>query len=174
MEDRPGPVEQMEAIIRDETLKLSADQMRMHAETILLAAMHQKPMIHGWLLFKASGQGLEYTTGVAMAIALLTRNWSRVVADDPDLDIAQYLEDDEDCDMPLAHEMVRRAIRAVESVADADVIREEMHLFAEKYDAQQFGRLMVHFIYLCANLTTSVLDIADAVLAKREADGRDR
>lgn len=175
MKESAGPVEQMEAIIRDESLKLSAEQTRMHAETILLTAMHEKPMIHGLLLFKASSQGLEYITGVVVALALITRNWSRVVADDPMLDMAKYLEDDDDgCDMPIAHDLVRRSFQ-IQTVAESDVIREELAQFAERYDAAQFGRLVVHFTFLCADMMTTIIDVADSILANQaKADGNDR
>lgn len=169
-ESSRGPVEQMEAILADEALKLRAEQTRMHAEMILTTAMHDKPMMQGVLLYKATGQGLDYVTGVAMAIALTTRTWGRVLADDSDLDLGKYLEGDVNCDAPLAHELVLRAL-ACQTVAETDLIREEMRRFAERHNLHQFGRIIVHFTYLCADLLIALLDVVEDRAARHLEDG---
>lgn len=167
----------MEAIVKSETLKLAAEQTKMHAEMILTAAMHEKPMMQGLLMFKASEQGLEYLTGVVMAIALTTRNWGRVLADDPDLDLGKYLEDDEEgtCDAPWAHELVCRSL-AAQTMPEVEIIRADLHRFAEQHNLHQLGRIIVHFTYLCADLLVALLDLVEDRAARHveEHDGDSR
>jgi len=164
MEGNIGPVEQMEAILKEESLKLAAEQTKAHAEMILLAACMNKPLVEGELLFKASSQGMDYMTGVMISVGLLARNWGRVLANDADLDFVQYLNTDaeaECADQPddsFAHKILHGAME-IQTPDDANVLRTEMANFGEKHGGMIWGRAMVHYIGLCAELVNAVMEI---------------
>lgn len=169
MEESIGPVEQMEAILKEESLRLAAEQTKMHAEMILFSACLAKPVVQGMLLFKASSQGADYMTGVMVSVGLVARNWGRVMADDPDIEFAKYLntEAEAECaeapDDSFAHRLVR-AVMEMKTTEDADVIRTDIRLFADKHGAHIWGRAMVHYVGLCAELVMSVAEIRNGEL----------
>lgn len=162
MEDNLDPVEQMEAIVSDASLKLAAEQTKMHAEMILLSAVARKPRIEGGLLFKASSQGMDYMTGVLVAIGLSARNWGRVIADDADLDFTKYIdpEAEKECegDDAFAHRMLREVL-AITDVPEVDGLRSEMAMFAQQVGGHAWGRMVVHLIGMLADLVRTVMDI---------------
>lgn len=156
------PLEQAEEVLHEVEMNLAAEITRSHAEMVLLCAVMQKPAIQGVLLLKASAQGIDYMTGMLVAVGLTARNWGRLLADDATLDFTQYIDSEAEADCSqsdlFAHRLVRD-ILTIEDIPATDHVRQEMKGYYLDHDAHQWARIVIHTIGLYAELLTSVLDI---------------
>lgn len=177
MEEQRSPVEQMEEIVSHEAINLAAEQTKAHAEMILLACLQDRPLVQGALMFKASNQGQEYLTGVAVAIGLTARNWGWVLADNGSLDFTEYLDAEaEKSDVSAdayAHKWLREVMAVDDSVLEVDAIRQDMDAFTKRYGAHQLAQALIHYTELCAELLDTIMEIRNGDYAPEQDDSRD-
>lgn len=154
------PVEQAEEILADMSRDLLAETIKAHGEMVLLTAITQKPVTQASLLFKASSQGIDYMTGMIVAVGLTARNWGRMLAEEPDLDFTKYIDPDaeEACegDRRAAHRFAEAVLR-IETVPDTDKVRAELCEWYEAHDSHTWGAMYVHLVHLFGELVETVL-----------------
>src|SRR5262249_43572091 len=123
-------------------------------------------------LFKANEQGIDYVSGMLLAIGLTAKTWGRIIADDPDMDFVEYMEDGE-CEVPddgFAHHLVREGLRVTE-VPQADKLRAEIREFFEAREGIVWGQMVVHYVNLLGELIRTVLEIRNGDTVPEGEDG---
>lgn len=165
------PLEQAEAVLKATEKDLLAEQIKGHAEMILLTSITNKPLIQGMFLHKAQEQGPDCMSGILLAVGLTAKNWGRLLADDASVDFTKYINPasealchDED---GFAHYAVRE-ILMVETVAQADKIRTEI---MEKH-GPHWNHMGVHIIGLFGELVTGVLDVRNGDYVPGDSNDR--
>jgi len=171
------PLDAAEEIFKATEQELLEEQIKIHAETILIGSIASKPLIQGHLLFKAQEQGPEYMTGLLVAVGLTARGWGRVLAEDASLDFTKYINPEAETfcsgseDDSFAHYAVREILN-VETVAQADKIRLEIMTFTDAHDFLMCGRMHVHLVGLFGELVRAVLDIRNGDYTPGDGDDR--
>ena len=157
-------IEQAEAILLEARQQVAAETTKVHAEMILLSCVLEKPVLMAQLLHKASENGIDYMTGILVAVGLSARNWGRVMADAPLADFTRYLDPDAEdaCDGGFAHYLCKE-ILVITTTDQAERLREEMKNFAATNEPLVWGRVVVHTVGLYRELV-------DAVAGARNGD----
>lgn len=168
------PISQAEEAVQEIEMDLLAAAAKSHAEMVLLTAVSSKASLQGRLMYEASEQGLEYLTGLVVAVGLTARNWARLLTGDPDLDPNRYINPESEvfCEVPgdgFAHYLVREIFK-IDKVSESDTIREEMLAFAEREPLDTWGRMVVHVIHMFADLIESVFDVCNGDYVPSEDD----
>lgn len=169
------PLEQAEDVLTDMQQQLAAEQTKVHAEMIVLATITERPVIQANLLHTASAQGIDYMTGLMIAIGLTSRNWGRVLASEANLDFTKYINPEAEAfcegDDAFAHYLVKE-ILLIEEGAQAEKLRQEMKQFFLDHDAHAWGRAIVHTVGLYGELINAVLDVRNGDYEPGEDDDR--
>lgn len=171
------PVRAAEEILSESRQLLAAETIKAHAEMALLATVTRRPMVQAGLMHKASAQGIEYMSGLMLAVGLTARNWGRILADNPGLEFTKYINPEAEafCDLPgdgFAHYLVRE-ILLIEDTPAADKLRQEMREFLHREGVLAWGQVMVHVLALYGDLIDAVLDIRNGDYVPEE-EGDDR
>lgn len=137
----------------------------------LLSALKKKHAVVAMLMHKASHQGIDYLTGMMVAIGLSARNWGRVIADDSQIDFTKYIQPESAalCEDEFAHYLAEATLN-VTTVEQASTLRAEMNAFYELNGVQVFARNCIHTISLYCELLDDVLDIKNGDYEAPEAD----
>jgi len=173
----PGdPISAAESVVRGHEHDVLAEQIKSHAEMVLFAAVNGKALIQAQLLHEASSQGMEYLTGTLVAVGLTARSWVRIITGDALMDPVKYINAEAEifCEIPgdgFAHYLVREILH-VEEVPTADGVRREMADFAARHPLEDWGRVIIHVVYLFSDLLNAVLDVCNGDYTPD--DGNDR
>jgi hypothetical protein len=170
------PISEAESVIREHEADFLAEQAKNHAEMVLFAAVNGKNMIQAQLLHEASKLGMEYLTGILVAVGLTARNWTRRITGDPHMEPGKYINPEAEifCEIPgdgFAHYLTAEILR-VEEVPHADLIRREMADFAAKRSIEDWGHVVAHVIYLFTELLNAVLDVCNGDYVPGAGDDR--
>lgn len=173
MEAIPDPVDEAQEILDRVSLDVAAEVTKAHAEMTLLAAVGQKANIVADFMEKAAHQGDEYVTGVVVAAGLIARNWCRLVADDADLELTEYISEEAEamCRLEFAHYLARE-ILGIKSVPDADKLRREMADWLKNFGPDNFASVCMHTLGIHAELVRDVLDIKNGDYPPGTGDDR--
>lgn len=170
------PLSQAQEVLDELALDVAAEAAKNLAEMILLSAITEKNAIQAKLLYETSQQGVEYTTGVVVAIGITARSWARRITGDPLLDPIEYIPPESEplCHVPddgFSHHVMAEAFK-IDSVAQADSLRREMIAFAEKSSLDVWGAMVVHVIHLFSELVEAALDICNGDYVPEAGDDR--
>lgn len=170
------PLSQAQEVLDELSLDVAAEAAKNLAEMILLSAITGKNAIQAKLLYETSQQGVEYTTGVLVAIGVTARSWTRRITGDPLLDLIQYINPESEplCHVPdggFSHHVVVETFK-VEQVAQADDLRREIIAFAEKSSLDTWGAMVVHVIHLFSELVECALDVCNGDYVPEGDDDR--
>lgn len=152
------PLEQVEDFLTEVETHIAAEQIKNQAEMILVTALTGKPVVQGRLLAEVQEEGVEYTSGMLVALGLTARNWGHILGDNPDIDFTEYMLDPScggDADT-FAHYAARKILN-IQDVRLADEVRDEIHEFSRECTPVEWGRFCVHIIHLFRELVDGVL-----------------
>ena len=156
------PLEQAEEVLKAAEQDVLAEQMKLHAEMILLTAMGNKAIIQGNLLADAVSQGIDYLTGTLVAVGLAARSWSRVIAGDATMDLVKYINPEAEAfcqgNDHFAHVLVKAILGATDT-GGANVIRKMIKSACAEFELGEFERMYVHMIGLFAELVNGLMDV---------------
>lgn len=177
MEDHQDPVTEAEKILLQEQQMITAEATKMHAEMLLFASFARRTKIVAGLLHKGSQEGIDYMTGMVVAVGLTARNWGRVITDEPGMDFTKYINPEAEAmctDVDggqFAHYLVREVL-LIENVATAEKLRSEMKAFAEQHSAETWAKCILHLVWIYGELMEAILDVVngDFVAEPEDAD----
>lgn len=169
------PIEQAEEVLNKASRDLAAEQTKAHAEMILLASLNQRHFLQGSMLATATVQGIEYVSGLLVAIGLTARNWGRLLAQEPELDFIKYINPEAEalCNATedgFAHYLCEQ-ILAIKRVSQADSIRQEMADWTKVHSHEEWGKTIVHFISLNTELLDLVMDVRNGTYQPEGEEG---
>lgn len=166
------PSEEAEKILEQASLDIAAEVVKSHAEMTLLAAIARKEVIVSAFMAKAARQGDTYVIGMLMAMGLLARNWSRILADDADLMPNEYLEEtDGDCSLDYGHELAEK-VMSITDIPSADKVRTEMQDKIMELGPEAFAANAMHMLGIFAEFVRDVLDIKNGDYQPGDGDDR--
>lgn len=173
MEATPDPTDEAQRIFDQVSLDVAAEVTKAHAEMTLLAAVGQKANIVAEFMEKAAKQGDEYVTGVVVAAGLIARNWCRLLGDDANLDLTEYISEEAEamCRYEFAHYLARE-ILGIQSVPDADKLRREMQDWMKNFGPDNFASVCMHTLGIHAELVRDILDIKNGDYPPESSDDR--
>lgn len=165
------PLQEMEAVVAEEALRFEAEQIERHGQILLFTACQGKPFLHGQLIFEAMHESNAYIATLLVGVGLTARNWCRVMAGDGKLDLRQYLNPhaEDTPDDRFAHRLLA-AVLGMEDAMESATIAGELKGFHEKHPPEIWGKMIVHYIGLCAELTNEVSNVRNGDY-RQEQDG---